>query len=173
MRLATILWCALAASAHAAGTETDSTPPPPPACDQGLVRDAETGLCVAPQDSRLDDDERYAAMRALAYAGQIDHAIAVLGAMTDQRADRVLTYRGFTARQQGDMETALRWYRAALLANPDNLLARSYMGQAFVETGNNAAARAELSEIRRRGGRGTWPETALRLAIGSGRGVSY
>jgi hypothetical protein len=44
---------------------------------------------------------------------------------------------------------------------------------ALVEQGEVAAARAQLSQIRARGGRGTWPEVALRLALGSGRGFAY
>ncbi len=49
--------------------------------------------------------------------------------------------------------------------NPDNLLARSYMGQALVEQGQVDLALAQLSEIRMRGGRGTWAETSLTNAV--------
>jgi hypothetical protein len=49
--------------------------------------------------------------------------------------------------------------------NPDNLLARSYMGQALVEQGQVDLALAQLSEIRMRGGRGTWAETSLANAV--------
>lgn len=173
MRLiATALLC-VPSMAFAVGSDTTTTPPAAPACTDGKVRDAQTGRCVAPSDARLDDAERYEAVREYAYADQVPEAVAVLDAMQDQGADGVLTYRGFTARKMGDMESAMDWYRQALSANPDNLLARSYMGMGFVEAGAYDLARAELSEIRARGGRNTWPEMALRLALTSGRGTSY
>ena len=93
--------------------------------------------------------------------------------MSDQADDRVLTYRGFIARKSGDFAAAEAFYAAALAQNPDNLLARSYRGQGLAEIGDLVAARAELTEIRKRDGRGTWPELALRLAIENGRGFSY
>ena len=158
--------------AMAAGDDT-STPPAQPDCPDGQVRDADSGTCTAPQDARLDDAERLRAVRALAYDGQYGNARAVLDAMTDQRADGVLTYRGFLARKSGDMGSAMRWYETALQTNPDNLLARSYMGQGFVASGEIDAARQQLREIRTRGGRGTWAEASLRMALQSGRGYSY
>jgi hypothetical protein len=42
-----------------------------------------------------------------------------------------------------------------------------------VELGQTEAARAQLGEIRARGGRQTWPEIALRNALRSGVGYSY
>lgn len=168
----TALALCLPVTAFAAGSD-DDTPPAQPACASGLVKDAETGKCVAPKDSRLDDGERYDAVRQYAYAGQMSEAIDVLDAMADQNADGVMTYRGFTARKMGDMDAAMTWYAAALEANPDNLLARSYMGQGFVEAGAYDLAQAQLTEIRARGGRGGWPETALRLALETGRAAAY
>jgi hypothetical protein len=47
------------------------------------------------------------------------------------------------------------------------------MGQAFVVAGNVELAKAQLSQIRARGGRGTWAEASLRMAIGSGQTYSY
>ena len=85
----------------------------------------------------------------------------------------VHTYRGFTARKMGDMDAAMRAYGRALDINPDNILVRSYMGQAFVETGQYELAQAQLTQIRTRGGRGTWAEISLRLAIQSGTTYNY
>ena len=80
---------------------------------------------------------------------------------------------GFTERKLGRRDSAMGYYKAALSANPDNLLARSYMGQSFVETGDMELAAAQLTEIRTRGGRNTWPEVSLRLAMQSGQGFAY
>ena len=166
----------LPAAALAVGSD-DDTPPQPTSttqdCADGQVWDEATKACVAPTDSRLDDDDLYRAVREFAYVGDYGAAEAALAAMSDQEADRVLTYRGFLARKQGRTEEAMDFYAAALARNPDNLLARSYRGQAFVEGGDLLLARADLTEIRRRGGRGTWPEVALRMAIDSGRTSSY
>ena len=112
-------------------------------------------------------------MRELAYAGQYGATLNALAAMSDPQDDRVLTYMGFVHRKMGDVGLGNAYYRQAIAKNPDNLLARSYMGQGFVESGELAMARAQLTEIRSRGGRGTWPEISLRLAIENGRGYSY
>ncbi len=172
MRFIPVLALCLPTAVLAVGSD-DDTPPAKPVCADGLVHDAQSGTCVAPKDSRLDDGERYDAVRQYAYAGQMRAAIGVLDAMEDQGADGVMTYRGFTARKMGDIDGAMTWYAAALEANPDNLLARSYMGQGFVEAGAYDLARAQLSEIRARGGRGSWPELSLRLALDSGRASAY
>ena len=148
-------------------TETTTT------CTKGQIWDADAKSCVEPDKSSLNDTDRMNAVRELAYAGRLSEAARVLDAVTDQGADAVLTYRGFIARKSGQSDAAFAWYKRALTANPDTLLARSYLGQWYVETGNITLARAELSEIRHRGGRSTWPEVSLRMAIQSGAGYSY
>lgn len=167
---------ALPAMGFAVGDETD-TPPTTTGttttCTDGMVYDSEIEACVEPTDSSMNDTLRMDAVRELAYAGRLMDATRVLDAMADQEADRVLTYRGFIARVSGDLEAGKMWYAKALAQNPDNLLARSYMGQGFVEDGQVALARAQLSEIRQRGGRATWAEFSLRSAIERGQGYAY
>lgn len=171
---ATILFAPVVA--FAAGGDS-STPPTgtetTQECSNGMVWDAKAGACVAPKNSGLDDDLLYQAVRELAYDGQIDHAIAALDAMEGQQDDRVLTYRGFTARKLGRVDEAMGWYRQALDQNPDNLLARSYMGQGLLEQGDLLGARAQLLEIRSRGGSGSWAETALLSAIETGTTYAF
>ena len=169
---------ALAAPALGFAAGGDDRSPPKPTrtttdCTQGMVWDEKAGACVAPKESSLDDDALYGAVREFAYAGQFEDALGALAAMSDQTEDRVLTYKGFATRGRGDMEGGMAYYRAAIAANPDNLLARSYMGQAFVKLGAFDQARAQLTEIRVRGGRQTWPEVSLAMAIRSGQGYSY
>lgn len=166
---AALLCAPIAAFAAGSGSSDVSAPK----CENGQVWDEKTEKCVNAQDSRLDDDSRYEAVRQYAYAGDLDAALVALAAMSDQAEDRVLTYRGFIARKQGDAALAQSFYEMALAQNPDNILARSYMGQGYVEAGNLELAQAQLSEIRKRGGRNTWAEVSLRLAIGSGKGYSY
>ncbi|MEO0765577.1 MAG: hypothetical protein AAFY75_06105 [Pseudomonadota bacterium] len=57
--------------------------------------------------------------------------------------------------------------------NPDNILARSYMGQGMVAAGDKVAAMTQLREIQERGGVGTWAEASLRNAIQSGTTYNY
>ncbi|MBT8411080.1 MAG: hypothetical protein KJP02_04705, partial [Octadecabacter sp.] len=151
-------------------TETTKT------CAEGLIWDLATQSCLTPAASTNDDNAMMEAVRELAYAGRYGDARSVLDRL-DYSDSRVLTYYGFTARKMGDMDAGMGYYRAALDVDPDNLLARSYMGQGLAERGDMAGAREQLSEIRARArlaGEGqTWSEVALRLAIESGTGPSY
>jgi predicted Zn-dependent protease len=170
------LFCALPLAAFAAGTD-DTTPPTPTetttVCTEGQVYDAETKACKNPQDASLNDDARFGAVRELAYAGRYTEARRVLAAMGEGESDRVLTYLGFVARKSGDVPAGMAFYARALDLNPDNILARSYMGQALVEQGDIASAARQLDEIRQRGGAGTWAEASLAMAVGSGQTFSY
>jgi len=138
------------------------------------VWDAKIGKCVRPdKTSHLDSDTLYRAVRELAYAGAYDRAEQVIASADGQADDRVLTYRGFTARKLGQLELANVYYQQAIDANPDNILARSYMGQGKIAEGDKVAAVAQLREIQARGGAGTWAETSLRNAIETGTTYSY
>lgn len=163
-------------AAFAAGTE-DAAPPTQTQttteCAQGLVWDEATKACVAPEDARLDDDARYDAAREFAYFGQPEAALRTLAAMTEGDTDRVLTYRAFASRKAGNIEEGLALYDAALAQNPDNILARSYLGQLLVQMDELAMARAQLDEIRARDGAGTWAEASLAEALTTGRTTNY
>ena len=137
------------------------------------VWDPDTRRCVRPDKAGyLNTELLKDAVREMAYAGRYTATQAVLAQM-DQADDLVLTYWGFTHRRMGDLTAAKVSYEAALSANPDNLLARSYMGQGFVAEGDLSGAWSELREIRARGGSGTWAEAALRRAIDSGTTSNY
>ena len=163
-------------AAFAAGSD-DSTPPKPSKstteCDAGMVYDTTSGACVVIKDSKLEDDALYEAAREYAYAGRYDDALDALGAMSEDGTDRILTYKGFIHRKLGDMDKGMSFYQAALEKNPDNILTRSYMGQAFVEIGKTGQAKLQLAYIRNSGGEGTWAETSLMKAIKTGKGYSY
>jgi len=160
----------------AAGGDSTAAPKPTKTskeCRGTRVWDDLKQRCVRPKESSLDSQKLYDAVRELAYAGRYEDAQGVLRAMPDQQDDRVLTYWGFTNRKLGDVDAAMMFYTAALDKNPDNLLARSYMGQGLVSAGDLEAARVQLAEIEARGGADTWAGIALRKAIADGRTYSY
>lgn len=173
-----VLATALAAPTFAFAVGSDNDAPPKKTkttaeCTSGQIYDETTKTCIDAKDSKLNDDTLYKAVREFAYAGQYGAAQRAMDAMSDQNDDRVLTYRGFVNRKQGNSERAMQFYRAALTQNPDNILARSYMGQGLAAAGNMPAARIQLAEIRARGGAGTWAATALDRAISTGKTANY
>ena len=172
MRSVLLVAClCLPGPAVAAGGGGDT--PKPATCKNGLVWNDKAKACVHPGSGALDDADRMDAIRSYAASGAFADAQIVLAALSDPESDLALTYCGFTARKLGDIDAGMACYRRALLQNPDNHLARSYMGQALAEAGEVAAARAQLREIRRRGGRETWAEISLERTLATGRGYSY
>lgn len=164
------------AAALAVGGDSTTPPAPTPTtttCPQGMVWNADLGRCERIQDARLTDDALFDAARELAHAGRAEDALRALDAMAEQDSDRVLAVRGFALRRAGRGAEGMAVYEAALARNPDNLLARSYMGQALVALGRRAEAEAQLAEIVARGGAGSWAEIALRRAVETGQVLTY
>ncbi len=173
-QLALFISLALPGLAFAAGS--DSAPAPAQTatkCAPPEIRDEKTRECGDAQPGQRDNDTLYQAARELAFAGRPDDALVVLAAMTEGETDRVLTYMGLANHKAGNVERGLQHYQAALTKNPDNLLTRSYLGQAYVEMNALELASAQLDQIIRRGGAGGWPERSLRQAIESGVTYSY
>ncbi|MEM1237702.1 MAG: hypothetical protein AAGI10_12070 [Pseudomonadota bacterium] len=161
--------------AFAAGGGSSTAPKPTATtteCEEGQVYDEGAKACVKIEDSSMNMDESYDAVRELAYAGRYADAQLILATM-DPSDDRVQTYWGFTHRKLGNMEKAMVAYYSALVTNPDNLLVRSYMGQAYLEMGAMKMAQAQLTEIVARGGLDNWPAKSLAMAIRDGKSSSY
>lgn len=161
----------IATSAFAAGGGEEKAPSKPK-CETGLIYDKKTKTCVNAQESNLDVDSLYENVRELAYAGRYDDAQVVLAQMPAED-DRTLTYLGFTHRKMGNASAANSYYARALEVNPANILARSYMGQGFVQQGRLTDAVAQLRAIEKHGGTGTWAEASLRKAILNGTTTDY
>jgi Flp pilus assembly protein TadD len=163
-------------AALAAGS--DSTEPPAPTettqkCKDAKIWDEKTRTCIDAKSGSLSDDDRFRAVRELAWAGRPEEALVILATMTEGESDRVLTYLGFASRKAGQLEAGLGHYDHALAVNPDNILARSYLGQMLVDLGEFDAAREQLAEIRARGGAGTWAEASLDQALRTGQTLNY
>lgn len=149
---------------------SDSTEPPKATnttvvCEEGMIWDEELQECVVPEESSMNDDQIYNSAREFAYAGQYDNAIRVLNLAANPHDPRILNYLGFANRKAGRMEIGMEFYRQALDAKPDYILARSYMGQALIQQGDIKAAQEQLAMIESYGGRDTWAYRALELAL--------
>ncbi len=155
----------------------DDTPPTTTSttteCEGTQVWDEKTETCVDAKESSLNDADRYDAVRELAYAGALERARGILDSFDNPSDDGRLTYLGFVTRKMGDLEGGMAYYQAALAQNPDNLLARSYLGQAYLIQGDAMAARDQLREIRARGGRETWAARSLELTLRGGPAPAY
>jgi tetratricopeptide (TPR) repeat protein len=160
--------------AFAAGSD-DSEPPTPTEtttkCVEGEVWDEKTETCIKAEDQSLNDDQRFNAVRELAYAGRPDEAMAILATMTEGETARVMTYQGFLLRQTGQIEEGIAAYERAIALDAGNILARSYYGQLLVQMDELAMAEDQLTQIRAHGGTGTWAERSLSTAITTG--VTY
>jgi tetratricopeptide (TPR) repeat protein len=160
MALATVATFAIAAPAFAAGGET-------PTCPSGQVYDEATKSCVK-KTSQLNDTQIYELARQYAYAGQYDEALDMLKRAENQNDPRILNYYGYTNRKLGNVDVAMSYYQRAIAIDGNYLLARSYMGQGMIKQGDLEGARAQLVEIRDRGGKDTYAYKALYEALKSG-----
>lgn len=106
---------------------------------------------VTPRPSDTSDEIFFAAY-GLARAGQYAAAREILR-LGDQSDPRVLNYTGFVTRKLGAVDAALPYYRRALDLDPDYVLARAYLGEAFLQKDELELALGELGEIERRCGR--------------------
>ena len=166
--LASTLAIGISSVALAVGSDTSAPPKPTSTtkeCMKGEVFDPKTKGCKKVSSKIFTDDQLYDAAREIAYAGQYDRALDVLNAAANQNDTRMLNYKGFVHRKLGNIDLAMDYYKAALALDPDYILARSYMGQGFVSDGKMSAARQQLFEIEKRGGRDSWAYASLEQSI--------
>ena len=176
--LAACLSLLCASQLGAVGME-DTAPPAPTAttleCPDGTVWDVERAACVEIKESRLPQTPGalITVVRELAYANRFEDALNLLHRAPDQGDTMVLTYFGYVTRKTGDMARGLGYYDRALTVAPDNLLARAYLGLAYLQTGQTELANAQLAEIMARGGAGSWSERVLAQALIDGDATRY
>jgi tetratricopeptide (TPR) repeat protein len=177
MRFLTILLLALPTGVFAAGSDSDSSNDKPDStettekCDGDLIWNGTK--CVTPRSPELNENDRLKAIQELAFFGDINAAQQILRQLDNPTSDLALTYWGFTHRKQGNLTLANLFYQDAIDRNPDNILARSYMGQGFVEAGKMDAAIAQWQAINSRDGADSWAARSLESAIRTGLTYNY
>lgn len=134
-------------------------------CKHGMVYSENRKKCVKANKSSMNDTQLYETARDLAYAGQYENALVVLAAAKNQDDPRILNYKGYANRKAGRVDLAMTYYKKAIAIDGNYLLARSYMGQGLIMQGKVEEARAQLVEIRDRGGKDTYAYQALYDAL--------
>jgi tetratricopeptide (TPR) repeat protein len=121
------------------------------ACD-GLEKGSSTWTtCVGKASVALQGDEAFYAGYWLAKSGKYAEALDYLR-LASQTDARVLTYIGFVTRKLGDLDGAFPYYDKALSLNPNYVVARAYLGEAYLSCDNPEKAEAQLQEIAARCG---------------------
>lgn len=156
---------------YAAGTAPSTLEPEPEVVEcevEGQVWNPETEICEVPEDSDQSDAFLLDSAQRLAYAGAYGTAQDILKGVDAQEASRTLALWGYTHRKMGNVDLGLAFYDKALQADPNNILARSYLGEAKINMGDYDGALVELAEIRARGGSGSRAESLLLQAMQGG-----
>lgn len=139
---------ALAATGPAAA---DFDPPVKKKVDCTKPENKDKAACK-PKHGAASDDEIYNAGYWMARQGQFAEALAVFRMAKDQNDPRILTGIGFTTRKLGDVDAAFSYYDRALARDPNMVLTRAYLGEAYIMRGDLAAAEGQLREIASRCG---------------------
>lgn len=136
------------ATGAAAGDRTFSKDvgPANTGCDAQVKGSSGWQSCVGAARAAMSDDELFYAGYWLAKTGRYADALTYLN-LSRNRDARVLTYIGFATRKQGDVEQALPLYAEALAKDPNFVVARAYLGEAYLTKNEPALAKAELAEI--------------------------
>lgn len=141
------------------------TGPASTVCDAHDKTSAAWTACVGAASARMADEELFYAGYWLAKNGQYETALGYL-TLAQKKDERVLTYIGYATRKLGHVEEALPLYQQALSVNPNYVVARAYLGEAFLTKGEPDKARAELDEIARRCGTACPAYVDLKAHIG-------
>ncbi|MFZ4530581.1 MAG: tetratricopeptide repeat protein [Alsobacter sp.] len=114
-----------------------------------LTLAAAPALAVGPWTSPLENEPDYREAEALIKAGEWTRALPPLDRLVKQhpKAPEVLNYLGFVHRKLKDYPTSKRFYDAALQVKSDYLPALEYQGEWYLETGDLAAAKANLQRL--------------------------
>ena len=136
-----------------------------PTCRKGLVWDKKKQMCIPAQSGVISDDALADYAFALAGEERFAEALDILALAENQNNAKILNYRGYANRKLGRIDEGIHYYHQALSIDPDNVLVRSYLGEAYLKKGDSEKARALLAEIRDRCGTECKPYINLANAI--------
>jgi len=123
-----------------------------PTCRKGLVWDKKKQMCIPAKAGVISDDALADYAYGLAREERFQEALDVLALVQDQNNAKVLNYRGYATRNLGRIDEGIKYYHQALALDSENVLVRSYLGQAYLKQGDVAKARTLLREIADRCG---------------------
>jgi tetratricopeptide (TPR) repeat protein len=145
-----VLFCAQTLSAEEARISKD-VGPSSAVCDTHAKGTPAWTDCVGRASAAMSDTDLFYAGYWLAKSGQYEKALGYLS-LARSKDERVLTYIGYATRKLGHVDEALPLYEQALALNPNYVVARAYLGEAFLTKSDPARAKMELAEIERRCG---------------------
>ena len=138
---------------------------PVPSCGRGEVWDSRNKRCVKAENGILPDKALAQNAFALAKAERYLEALAVLDLLQDPNTPEALNYRGFATRKLGRLDEGIGYYLQSVALDPQYAQVREYLGEAYVQKGDIARAKAQLEAIERICGRGCEEYTDLAEAI--------
>ena len=124
------------------GGDTDNT-----TCQAGEVYDARSMRCVKQQAGVLPDEALADYAYVLAKAERYGEALTVLNLMQNPNTAKALNYRGYATRKLGRLDEGIKYYRKSVKLDPRYAQVREYLGEAYVQKGELARAKAQLRAI--------------------------
>ena len=117
-------------------------------CGVGEAWNSATDACVDGRSAALSDEDLYLAGRDLGQEGRYAEALKLFFLMRDRHQARVLSSIGYSTRKLGDID----YYHQALAIDPNYTKVREYLGEAYLQKGDVAKAKEQLTEIADRCG---------------------
>ncbi|NBA96340.1 M48 family metallopeptidase [Pseudomonas sp. R5(2019)] len=145
-----LILCLVAGTALANG---DGDGPPIPTCPKGKVWDSSIRRCVLKTSQLLQDADRAAYAYHLTRLDRSQEALDLLDTLQQPDTPQALNYRGYATRKLGRVDEGIGYYLKAVQLDPQYVLVREYLGEAYVLKGRLDLAREQLQMIERLCGR--------------------
>ena len=116
-------------------------------CGTGQVWSSGVEACLDSNSAALSDDDLYLAGRDLGQEGHYKDALQLFFRIKNKEQARVLSSIGYSTRKLGDLDKGIDYYHQALTLDPDYTKAREYLGEGYLQKGDLAKAKEQLTEI--------------------------